>query len=423
MGLAAALGRILGTRATKLPSRPLKDPALAALLGVRALSSSGVAVTPDTALALSAVYACVKVLAESIASLPLVVYRRRADGGRTRATDHPLYALLHDAPNRWQTSVEWREMMMGHLALRGNAYALIVDDARSGRITGLVPLDPRRVRPFATPDGGIAYEWLPDAGARTILLPREVLHLRGLTKDGIVGLSPIEEARETIGLGLAAQEYGARLFANDAQPRGILKTGEVLGDDATRALLKAWEERHRGASNAHRIAVLEGGMEWVQIGMTNEDAQFLELRRYQDTDVARLFRMPPHKIGILDRATFSNIEQQALEFVQDALLPHVRRWESRLTLSLLSDDDRRTHYVEFVMDGLLRGDFASRMAGYAVGRQWGWLSVNDIRRMENLDPVADGDVYLAPLNMAPSPSLLDILMKGKPDGSGTPRVQ
>jgi HK97 family phage portal protein len=390
-------------RAAKGPSAPPRDPAIAEWFG-GAATASGVSVTPATALQISTVYACVRVLAESVAMLPLILYNRRPDGGKERDESHPLFEVLHDRPNAWQTSFEFREMMMGHLALRGNAYAEIVP-GQTQVVAELLPLHPDRVIPFRAPDGRIAYKHQSERGPERVLLQDEMFHLRGLSSDGVTGLSPIQLHRESLGLAVATQEHGARLFGNSARPDGVLTVPSVLDEEAEKALIAGWERRHRGSANAHRIDVLDGGMEWKQVGMTSEDAQFLETRKFQRGEIASIFRVPPHKIGDLERATFSNIEQQSIEFVTDTLMPWLVRWEQAISRDLFSPESRRTRFAEFLVAGLLRGDQASRFTAYATARQWGWLSANDIRRLETLNPIEGGDVYLSPTNMEPAPAV------------------
>ncbi len=372
-------------------------------------SSSGVLVNADSALTVSAVYSCVRVLAETVATLPLFVYRRTADGGKSRESKHPLYGLLHDVPNDWQTSVEWREMMMGHLALRGNAFSYL-DMAGNGYPLRLIPLHPDKVRPYW--DGPnldlIRYEITDNAGHFAVYPMESILHLRGLSSDGLVGISPIGAARESIGLAKATEEYGARLFSSYGRPGGILTHPAKLTPEAAKRLRDSWQASHAGLPSAHKVAVLEEGMSWHQVSMNAEDAQFLETRQYQLTEIARLFRIPPHMIGDLSRATFSNVEQQSLEFVTHTIRPWLVRWEQALSRSLLPKGDRdRGYFIEFLVDGLLRGDIASRYQAYSIGRNNGWLSANDIRRLENMNPLPDrqGDLYLVPLNMVPAETL------------------
>lgn len=386
------------SRAISVDPRHPRDPTLVDMFGSRE-TTSGVAVTPESAAALTAVSACVRVLAESVGSLPLILYRRMTPRGKQRATDHPLYTLLHDAPNPEMTSFEFRETLMGHLALRGNAYAEIERDAR-GNAVRLWPLPANIVTPKRV-DGLIVYKVrLPDGGLQT-LFSDQVLHLRTLGKNGIIGDSVITQHRDALGLTLASEEYGARFFANDSSPRGILEHPVPLDPEARENLKKSWEFLHKGLSNAHRIRVLEGGMKWTQIGISPEDAQFLETRKFQTREVARMFRMQPHKIGDLDNATFSNIEEQNLEFVTDTLRPWLVRWEQAILQRLIRADERKTLFAEHLVDGLLRGNTLARFQSYAIARTWGFLSADDIRELENQNPLPDGkgDVYLQPLNM------------------------
>lgn len=375
-------------------------------------SASGVNVTPETAMRCATVFACVRVLAESVGQLPLIVYRRQKGGGKTRASGHPLYPLLHDAPNEYQTSLEFREMMMGHLALRGNAYA-IVTRSTAGEVLGLYPMHPDSVEVNQLSDWSLAYTVRRASGGGTDTYPqREVLHLKGMTADGIMGLSPIAYAREAIGLAIATEQHGSRLFRNGARPGGVLKHPGKLSEEASKRLVASWQEAHTG-ENAFKAALLEEGMDWTQLGMTSEDSQFLETRKFQRSEIAGLFRVPAHKINDLDRATFTNIEHQGLEFVTDTLLPWLRRWEQAIQ-RLFTPVDRPWCYAEFLVDGLLRGDMASRYAAYATGIQNGILSPDEVRDRENMNPRTDGlgGEYWIPANMARAN-----------DGSGTAAPQ
>lgn len=377
-------------------------------------SSAGISVTPDTARRCAAVLACVRVLAETIAHLPFVLYRKDTSGGRIRETDHPLYSLLHDSPNRWQTSFEFREMMMGHVLLRGNAYAQKVTD-RSGNLIELVPLNPTKVTPKLTAQGDVYYEFRPGAGG-TVYIPGDgMFHLKGYASDGLVGVSPIAESRETIGLAIAAEEFGARSFANDAQPGGVLEHPGKLGEEAIENLRKSIGQQHSGVKNARKYMILEEGMKWTKIGMSQQDTQYIETRKFQLEEIARIFRVPPHLIGHLERATFSNIEHQGLEFVTHTILPWLKRWEQAISQRLMTPPERKNMYSEFLVDGLLRGDITVRYQAYAVGRQWGWLSADDVRRLENMDVLPDkqGEKYLLPLNMIDASKLDEYLMHGQ----------
>jgi HK97 family phage portal protein len=357
-----------------------------------------VAVTEENSLASAAVYACVRVLAETLASLPLMVYERLPDGGRRRAPEHPLYELLHMAPNPEMTTFELRETLMGHLSLWGNGYAQVQWN-NGGRVMALWPLRPDQVT--VTRRGGrLVYLVKAPGQAAVELAAEEVLHVRGMGGNGLTGYSPIRMAREAIGLGLAAQEYGARFFANDATPGGLLMHPGVLGEDGTRNVQESWEERHQGLGNSHRVTVLEEGMTYQMIGIPPEDAQFLETRKYQRSEIASIFRVPPHLIQDLERATFSNIEHQSIAFSIHTIRPWVVRWEQALMRVLLSPAERRRYFVAFVIDGLLRGDLTSRSAAYAVAIGNGWMSRNEVRSLENLNPFEGGDEFLLPLNMA-----------------------
>lgn len=363
-------------------------------------AASGVTVNEQTALTYSAVYAAIRVLAETVASLPLHVYRQ--DGrSKVRATDHPLYDVLHSRPNPVMTSFELRETMMGHLLTGGNAYAEVVRD-RAGRVIELWPLRWDRMRIVVGADGRTLHYMYRDSRGQEMEIP-EVLHIRGLSGDGVVGYSPIRLAREAIGLGLATEKFGASYFGNGAQPGGVLKTPNALSEKARQNLRESWEATHRGPSRAHRVAILEEGLEWQQIGIPPEDSQFLETRRFQVSEIARIFRIPPHLLGDLERATFSNIEQQSIEFVVHSVRPWLVRWEQAIEQRLMTEEERRAgFYVRFNVDGLLRGDIKSRYEAYAIARQWGWYSANDIREKEDEDPIEGGDEYLVPLNMVPA---------------------
>ena len=360
-------------------------------------SSSGKAVNEKTALQTTAVYACVRILAETIASLPLHTYRYSLSG-KEKAMDHPLYYLLHSEPNPEMTSFVFRETLMGHLLLWGNAYAQIIRDGR-GRVLGLYPLLPSKMLVNRTDQGILFYQYEKD-GRAYFLSDTDVLHIPGLGFDGLVGYSPIAMAKNAIGMAIATEEYGAKFFANGASPGGVLEHPGVVKDPGK--IRESWNAVYQGSGNAHRVAVLEEGMKFQPIGIPPEQAQFLETRKYQLNEIARIFRIPPHMIGDLEKSSFSNIEQQSLEFVMYTLDPWVIRWEQAISRALFSDSEKRQYFVKFNVDGLLRGDYQSRMNGYAVGRQNGWLSANDIRELENLNrlsPELGGDLYLINGNM------------------------
>jgi len=361
-------------------------------------NATGVVVTPETALQSTAVFACVRIIAETLASLPLITYRRLTRG-KERAQDFYLYSKLHDSPNPEMSSLVYREAITSHVALWGNGYSEIELD-QAGRVVNLWPLLPNQTKPQRDPKTGeIAYTtYVPGKG--TYVLPSyRVFHVRGLGMNGLLGLSPIAMARRAVGLALGTEEYGARFFGNNAQPGVVLKHPGTLSDEAYKRMTSSWNEAHMGLSNAHRAAILEEGTGIEKIGVPPEDAQFLETRKFQTTEIARLYRIPPHMLADLDRATFSNIEQQSLEFVMYTMAPWLARWEQEISRSLLLERERSIYFAEFLVDGLLRGDIASRYGAYAIGRQWGWLSANDVREKENMNPREGGDGYLSPLNM------------------------
>ncbi len=373
---------------------------------VSARTGSGMRVSPDSALRLAAVYACVRILAETMASLPLVVYQRRADGGKDKVTDHWLYRLMAKRPNRFQNPFEWREMLQGHLALRGNAYNQIITNPR-GEIIELMPIHPDRVKIELLPSGEYRYRVTDRSGTEVILPRGEVWHLRGLSSDGLMGMSPIELARENLGMALAAQDYGARFFANDAKPTGgwIEFPGTFKDNEAKKVFRESYQQAQSGA-NRGKVLVLENGMKFHEVGVTNKDAQFLELRKFQITDIARLFRVPPHMIADLERATFSNIEQQSLEFVMHTMTPWAERWEASIESELLLEGDDIE--IEFDFANLMRGDAASRSTYYQSGIQNGWLTRNEARIAENLNPIDGLDQPLRPLNMVEEDAAEDL---------------
>lgn len=403
------------TRSSVNPLHP-RDPALATMFGFGNISASGVSVTADSAMRVAAVYACVRVLSQALAQVPLHVYRMTANGGATRAVDHPLYDLLHTQPNDWQTSFEWRESSVAHCALRGDAYSQIIVNG-AGRIEKLVPLHPDYVWPFLASTDKVAYRYLNTKGGTEYFLDSEILRLPGLSFDPTGrSLSTIENHRNTIGNALTSTDYQGKLWSNSAVPKGGLKSPATLTDEALKAVRKSWNERHAGPENAGNIAIFHGGLEWVNIGMTHEDAQYVEMMQLSVSDVARIFGVQPHKIGDLSKATFSNIEQQAIEFITDTLNPWVRRWENRMTVSLLTPAERQTLKISFDLNGLLRGDSAARANLYRVLFAIGALKPNDARRLEGLDPL-DGEsaeqTYVM-TNMSPLESLLAVLMRSGP---------
>lgn len=369
-------------------------------------SNAGKPVNERTAMQTSAVYACVRVLSETLASLPLHVYKYIDNGGKEMQTQHYLYPILHDNPNPEMTSFVFRETLMSHLLIWGNAYAQIIRDGR-GRVLAMYPLLPNRMEVDRAPSGALVYTYrlnIDDVQYKketTLTLgPDDVLHIPGLGFDGLVGYSPIAMAKNAIGMALATEEYGATFFANGANPGGVLEHPGVIKDP--QKVRDSWNSAYQGGGKAHKVAVLEEGMSYKSIGIPPEQAQFLETRKFQINEIARIFRVPPHMVGDLERSSFSNIEQQSLEFVKYTLDPWVIRWEQALQKSLILPSEKNSHFVKFNVDGLLRGDYAKRMNGYALARQNGWMSANDIREMENMNRIPaeeGGDLYLVNGNM------------------------
>ncbi|NNJ30471.1 phage portal protein [Lacrimispora defluvii] len=369
-------------------------------------STSGKPVNEHTAMQMTAVYSCVRILAEAVAGLPLHLYKYTDSGGKEKALSHPLYFLLHDEPNPEMSSFVFRETMMTHLLLWGNAYAQIIRNGK-GEVIALYPLMPNRMSVDRDSSGNLYYSYTrysDDAptmnGVTVTLRPSDVLHIPGLGFDGLVGYSPIAMAKNAIGMAIACEEYGAKFFANGAAPGGVLEHPGTIKDP--QKVRESWNAAYQGSSNSHRIAVLEEGMKYQPIGISPEQAQFLETRKFQINEIARIFRVPPHMVGDLEKSSFSNIEQQSLEFVKYTLDPWVIRWEQAISRALLRSDEKKQYFSKFNVDGLLRGDYVSRMSGYATARQNGWMSANDIRELENLDripPELGGDLYLINGNM------------------------
>ena len=356
-------------------------------------SEAGVHVSEDAAMRFATVHACVRVISEDVGALPLHLYRRLKDGGKERATDHPLYALLHDRPNPEMTSVSFREAMMVNALLTGNGYAFI-EYERSGRIKALWPMLSSEVQPYRTDAGELRYR-----AAGMDLRASEVFHLPGLGYDGLVGMSPIAYARESIGLGIAAERYGEKFFRNGTHVGGVVSVKDELSDDQFERLRNQFSGMFRGLQNAHGVPVLEGGATYTQLGIPPEDAQFLETRKYQRSEIAAIYRVPPHMIGDLERATFSNIEQQDLAYLQRSLMPWLVRIEQQGNAKLLADGDRALYTMEHDTAGFMRGETATRMQAYSTAIMSGIMTPNEARRRENLNPLPGGDDILLPLNM------------------------
>ena len=370
------------------------------LLGINgATSYSGVSVSETSALQLGAVFAAVRLISKTIASLPLNIYKRRDDGGKDKFSNHYLYPVLHDSPNREMTSFELREIITGHLTTWGNAYGEIVW-GNDGRVKELWPLRPDHMKVERKNQELVYTYFLPDKQP-FIFPPGLIWHLRGFSQDGLKGLSVISMARESIGLGLATEEFGSRYFGSGAAPDAVLIHPGKLTPEAVGSLKKSWEDQHKGLSKSHRIAILQEGLTYQQIGIPPEDSQFLQTRQFQVREIARIFEVPPHMIGDLSDATFSNIEEQSIEFVVNCIRPWCVRIEQSINKFLLSGSDNRDYFAEFLIDGLLRGNIQSRYTAYATAIQNGIFSPNDVLELENRNPYDGGDQHFIQLNMQP----------------------
>lgn len=412
-GILNSMARAPELREVVNPKHP-RDPALAAMF---AEHGAGPAVTPDSAMRVTAVYAAVSLIAETLAALPLHVMRRTAgDNGNesAKATDHPLYRVLHDMPANGITSYEWREMMFTHTALRGDSFARIVLDG-AGRVLELPPILPDHIRPERNRLGRPQFRWWPDgSGPSRVLFDDEVLRIPHKMLDGLHSLSPIATHRMTIGNALASSQFLQGFYANSAQPKGALISQEPLTKEAAKAMRESWEERHQGPQNAGRIAIFDGGLKWEAIGMTMDDAQYIELQKFSVSDIARIFLIPPHKIGDLSNATFSNIEHQAIEFVVDTILRWVRRAEMRFNAYLLSGREREAgYYIAFDLKGLLRGDATSRSNFYRALFYIGAINPNEIRALEDMNPYEGGENFFVQGATVPIDQLMNT-----PQGQG-----
>jgi len=373
------------------------------LLGNGGTDEVPVDITERNALSIPAVFACVRAISEDVAKLPLIVYRETDGRGKERLRNHPLARILRDRPNPNMTAFDLRATVTAHTLTWGNGFVEIVRDGNS-RPVELWPLEPDRVRvrySYVVP-GEIVYDYNDPVEGRTrVLFDSDVIHIKGLGYDGLLGYSVIEWARKSLALTAATEKFGSSFFGNSSLPKGVLQHPGVLGDAGQKNLRESWEKVHRGAANYGKVAILEEGMTFNAITIPPEDAQFLETRQFQIPEVCRWFRMPPHKIADLSRATFSNIEHSSIEYVSDTLLPWLVRWEQEIRRKCFSSAESNL-FAEHLTAALMRGDLSSRYNSYAIGRQWGWLSPNDVREFENLNPIEGdgGKVYLVPTNMA-----------------------
>jgi HK97 family phage portal protein len=359
---------------------------------------SGVTVNETSAMRLAAHFACVSLTARVVASFPVQLFERLPDGRKRKAVDHPLYRILHDQPNPEMTSFGFKEALQANLSNSGKAFAEIVW-SRSGFPKELWPIPPGLVTPRRREsDGKLEYNVNGE-----VVPGWKILHIPGLGFDGLNSFSPVGLFKEQIGLGLAAEQFGARFFGEGTNIGGFIEYPDKMTDEAYNRLKTSINEKYKGLQNSHGVVILENNAKYSKIGMSMEDAQFIETQKLNRSTIAMIHGVPPHLIGDLEKATFSNIEHQGIEAVVYLFRPWAVRWEQALTARLLTPKEQERYYVRFNLDGLLRGDTVARYQAYAVARQWGWLNVNDIRGLEELDPIGvEGDVYLQPLNMVPA---------------------
>lgn len=361
-------------------------------------NSAGVRVTPESALGVPVLQNCVTLLAETIGQLPLDLFRRQANGQREAATNHPLYDVLRYQPNGFQTPFELRECEQMALGLRGNSYTWIERD-EGGNVKALWPLTNDKVIVRKGDDLLPYYQ----VGSGDPLPMRMIHHKRWVTSNHYVGLSPVELHAETVGLAQAIRDYTGKSFANGVAVSGVIERPKesmaIKDQGAIDRILDQWGQKYSGPDNAKKVAMLQEGMTFKPISMTNVDAEILGLLKLSGSDIARMYKIPLPMINDLEKANYNSIEQLLIQFVVFGLLPWVKRHEQAMMRDFLLPQDRREYFIEFNLSGLLRGDQKTRYEAYAIGRQWGWLSANDIRRLENMPPVVGGDIYMQPLNM------------------------
>ena len=407
--------RLLGT---SLGSGTLNDERLWTN-GLLTSTVAGVPVDAEAAQKLSTVWRCVRLLSETVAGLPLIMFENIANGEeRRRATNHPLYAVLHDQPNAHQSAFEFWELMLGYVLLRGNAYAIIQPGPR-GPVDQLIPVHPDRVKVERLESGRLRYLVRQGNGiADKPYNDEDIFHLRGPSADGVTGMSIIDYAQESFGMGLAGEKYGARFFRNDSKPSGILSTDKKLSPGAKERLASDWKAMH-GGTNQHQVAVLEEGLNWQAVSITPEEAQFLQTREFQAEDVCRWFGVPPHMVGLTSKATSwgSGIEQMSIGFVTYTLMPWLVRIQQAISRDLIIAPQR--YFAEFVVAGLLRGDTLARYQAYQTGINTGFMTRNEARRLENMNPLPGLDEPLQPLNMGTAGGSFDAETRGRGDAASS----
>ncbi|UWR22627.1 phage portal protein [Sulfitobacter sp. S190] len=373
------------------------DPALAEFLGHRATGAAFV--DPNRASGLAVAQACISVISQNLAAMPLNLYQRGEDSGRTRATSQPLYGALHDMMNPQLTAFEGREFLIVSLLTAGNAYARIDTNGR-GQVTALYPIHPLEMTVERLDSGRLRYTATNTRGQRSVLLQDEILHLRyRIGPDGVMGVSPIQLARETFSLALTQQDQACKQAGRSFRTEGALVFPNPLSGDKKESALDKLRDRIEGQVETSGLLVLDGGIDYKPLSLSSKDAEFLESRKLTNMDIARIFSVPPTVVGITDNATYSNVDGESRALVVRCLAPMAKRVEQSLNAALLTPQSRRTLFIEHDLAGLMRGDMKARYEAYRVGREWGWLSPNEIRQMENLPNIDGGEEYLSPLNM------------------------
>lgn len=402
VGRHVSTARVSTMRVKSEPESGTSTDRFFRMLGIGQKTRAGVNVTKLRAIQHVAVWACLNARSEDLAKLPCGLFEKLENGDRRDAVNHPLYKLIRVQPNPRNSIFEFFETMQLQVDVYGNALAIKIWDDR-GQITALWPFNWEWVTVLKQEGGTELFYRLHAPGKEVVTVTSEmVLHVRGKSLDGCVGISPIEAHREAIGHSIAGAEYGAAFFGNSAQPNGALKMPQQISKDAADRIREDFKARFQGPENAHNLAIFDGGLEWVQMGMTNLDAQFLESRKYQSAEIYRIYRMPPHKVGDLDRSTNNNIEHQGIEYVQDAMGSMMARWVGALNRDLLLESEKGKYYFEFNPDALLRGDIRTRYEAYERGFRIGVLSENDIRRMENRNSIGpNGDKRYRSLDLWP----------------------
>jgi len=370
-------------------------------------SSSGVNVSADTSLGLSAMWACIRILSETMGVLPFHVYERKTNGDKQIATGHPIDFLLSSEPHPWYSSFTFRETMQMHLCLYGNAFARI--HRAKGNVKHFEILDPSTVEIWVNEKG---LQWYKVLGIPDKLFPDEMIHIPALAFDGLMGKAPITAHKDAIGLGLTLQDNANEFFKNGALLSGVLEVPGALRDDAYERLKASWATTYSGTGDRHKTAILEDGTKFTANSIPPEQAQFIESRKFQVTEIARIFRIPPHMIADLERATFSNIEHQGIDFVTHTMMPWLTRWETEFNRKLFGKES--PYYTKFNANALLRGDHESRAKFYTSMFNIGAMSQNDIRGLEDLNKIPDGDRYFVPLNMVPADKVDQQLENKKP---------